>query len=134
MWNKKPTRRHLVLYLFLLISFSLFRKSTTTDIINKYLSNHPQEYTLAAYTFLINRMHILPLNRNRRGHEWQTILQIAKNNHFPMALIHKLKHRMTQERKQYTPLPPLNPHNPQKTKNGPHSPSHPHKSEKSPTY
>jgi len=45
-------------------------------------------------------MYNLPLNKNRREYEWQTILQIAKNNHFPIALIHNLKHRMTQERKQ----------------------------------
>jgi len=61
-------------------------------------------WVVAAYRFLINRMHNLPLNKNHREHEWQTILQIAKTNRFPIALIHNLKHRMTQERKQ-PPLP-----------------------------
>jgi len=69
----------------------VFRKPTTTDTTINYLSNHPQEHKLAAYRFLINRMHNLPLNKNRREHEWQTILQIAKNSHFPNALIHNLK-------------------------------------------
>jgi len=93
----------------------VFRKSTTTDTTIHYLSNHPQEHKLAAYRFLINRMHNLPLNKNRREHEWQTILQIAKNNHFPIALIHNLKHRMTQERKQ--PLSPSPTQTTQPTKN-----------------
>jgi len=87
------------------LEIDVFRKPTTTDTTINYLSNHPQEHKLAAYRFLINRMHNLPMNKNRREHEWQTILQIAKNNHFPIALIHNLKHRMTQERKQPLPFP-----------------------------
>ena len=89
------------------LEIDVFCKPTTTDTTINYLSNHPQEHKLAAYRFLINRMHNLPLYKNRRKHEWQTILQIAKNNHFPTALIHNLKHRMTQKRKQpLLPFPP----------------------------
>jgi len=78
----------------------VFRKPTTTDTTINYLSKHPQEHKLAAYRFLINRIHNLPLNKNRQNQEWQTILQIAKNIQFPAALIHNLKHRMTHKRKQ----------------------------------
>jgi len=40
----------------------------------------------------------LPLHKNRLANEWQTILHIAKNNHFPTALIHNQRHRMAQKR------------------------------------
>ena len=75
-----------------------FREPTTTDTTISYLSNHPLEQKLAAYRFLIDRMLNLPLHKNRLQNEWQTILNIAKNNHFPTALIHNLRHRMTQKR------------------------------------
>ena len=94
------------------LEIDIFRKSTPTDTTIHYLSNHPQENKLAAYRFLINRMHNLPLNKNRRAHEWQTILQIAKNNHFLIALIHNLKHRMTLERKQPPSTSPIQPTQP----------------------
>ena len=73
---------------------------TTTDTTISYLSNHPLEQKLAAYRFLIDRMLSLPLHKNHLANEWQTILHIAKNNHFPTALIHNLRHRMTQKRTQ----------------------------------
>jgi len=45
-------------------------------------------------------MHDQPLHKSHIENEWQTILQIAKNNQFPTSLIHKLKHHMTQKRTQ----------------------------------
>ena len=97
------------------LEIDIFHKPTTTDTTIHYLSNHPQEHKLAAYRFLINRMPNLPLNKNRREHEWQTILQIAKNNHFPIALIHNQKHRMMQERKQLPSPSPTQPTQPTKS-------------------
>jgi len=82
------------------LEIDIFRKFTTTDTTIHYLSNHPQEHKFTAYRFLINRMHNLPLNKNPSEHEWETILHIAKNNQFPIALIHNLKHRMMQKWKQ----------------------------------
>ena len=55
------------------LEIDIFRKSTTTDTTIHYLSNHPQEHKLATYRFLMNRMHNLPLNKNRSEHEWKTI-------------------------------------------------------------
>jgi len=114
------------------LEIDIIRKPTTTDTTISYLSNHPQEQKLAAYRFLINRMLNLPLHKNRLENEWQTILHIAKNNHFPTALIHNLRHRMTQKRNQSPPPP--NPHIPGRTKNGPLSPSYPQISGRSLTY
>ena len=91
--NRTPENNNRVKFLDLAIirntphlEINIFRKSTTTDTTIHYLSNHPQEHKLAAYRFIIDRMHNLPLNKNRREYEWQTILQIAKNNHFPITL------------------------------------------------
>ena len=82
------------------LEIDIFRKFTTTDTTIHYLSYHPLEHKFAAFRFLINRMHNLPLNKHRSEYEWKTILQIAKNNHFPIALIHNLKHRIIQKWKQ----------------------------------
>jgi len=72
--NRTPENNNRVNFLDLTIirntpqlEINVFRKSTTTDTTN-YLSNHPQEHKLAAYRFVINRMHNLPLNKNRREH------------------------------------------------------------------
>jgi hypothetical protein len=91
------------------LEIDIFRKSTTTDTIS-YLSNHPLEQKLAAHRLLIDRMLNLPLHKNRLENEWQTMLHIAKNNHFPTALNHNPRHRMAQKRTQFpSPTQPTNP-------------------------
>jgi len=82
------------------LEIDIYWKPTTTDTTISYLSNHPLEQKLVAYRFLIDRMLNLLLHKNHLANEWQTILHIAKNNHFPTALIHNLRHRMTQKRTQ----------------------------------
>jgi len=92
------------------LEIDIFQKPTTTDTIISYLSNHPQEQKLAAYRFLIDRMLNLPLHKNRLENEWKTFLHIAKNNHFPTALIHNLRHRMALKRTQSpSPTQPTHP-------------------------
>jgi len=114
------------------LEIDIFQKPTTTDTTISYFSNHPQEQKSAAYRFLIDRMFNLPLHKNRLENEWQTILHIPKNNHFPTALIHNLRHRMIH--KEPNPHPPPSPHIPGRTKNGPLSPSYPQTSGRSLTY
>ena len=92
-----------------------FGQPTTTDTTISCLSNHPLEQKVAAYRFLIDRMLNLPLHKNHLANEWQTILHIAKNHHFPTALIHNLRHRMTQKRTQPpSPTQLTNPRNNEK--------------------
>jgi len=86
------------------LEIDIFQKPTTTDTTINYLSNHPLEHKLAAYRFFIDKMLNLPLHKSHLENEWQTILQISKNNQFPTSLIHKVKHRITQKRTQ--PPPP----------------------------
>jgi len=71
--NPTPEKKNTVNFLDLTIirntphfQIDVFRKPTTTDTTINYLSNHPQQHKLAAYRFLINRMHNLPLNKNHR--------------------------------------------------------------------
>ena len=52
---------------------------------------------LAAYRFLIVRMHSLPLKNKNKHKEWNTILLIAKTNAIPYSIISKLNIQITQE-------------------------------------
>jgi len=54
------------------------------------------EQKLAAYRYLMNRMHSLPLNTKDKNKEWNSILHIAKTNGFPCSLISKLNVQITQ--------------------------------------
>jgi len=69
----------------------IYRKPTTTDITNNYLSNHPMQHKLAAYGYYINRMLSLPLTKESQATEWNTIQTIAHNNNFPTKLVTNLK-------------------------------------------
>ena len=72
----------------------VYRKPTTTDTTINYLSNHPMEHKLASYSYYIERMLNLPLDRTRQLREWQTILHIATSNNFPTTLLHKPKQQI----------------------------------------
>ena len=72
------------------LEINIYRKPTTTDNTIHYKSNHPIEHKLAAYRYLLNRLHNLPLSKEDKHQEMNTILQIAKNNEYPERLINKL--------------------------------------------
>jgi len=46
---------------------------------------------MAAFRYFINRLLTLPLTQEGRNVEWTTILNIAKNNGFPIEKITRLK-------------------------------------------
>jgi hypothetical protein len=98
-----PTCEHnnIIRFLALLImrhpsclEIDIYRKTTTTDIIINFHSNHPTEHKLAAYRYYINRMLSLPLTEDKRQTEWETIKTIAHNNNYPAKCITKLKTQM----------------------------------------
>jgi hypothetical protein len=64
------------------LEIDIYRKPTTTDTTIHYNSNHPTEQKLAAYRFLMNRMHQLPITADRKQKETKTILQIAQSHCF----------------------------------------------------
>jgi hypothetical protein len=86
------------------LEIDIYRKPTTTNTTISFLSNHPNEHTLAAYRYYIQRMLNLPLNKKRQHREWQTIFRIEQNNKFPTTLLQKLKHQVQHKIKHTTPL------------------------------
>ena len=65
------------------------------NIHKHFTSNHPLEHELAAYIFYINRLLSAPITEQEKQHEWNTICTMAKNNGFPLQLIHNLKNKLT---------------------------------------
>ena len=45
------------------LSINLYRKPTTTDLTIHYKSNHPLQHKTAAYRYMLNRLHNLPLSQ-----------------------------------------------------------------------
>jgi hypothetical protein len=72
------------------LDINIYRKPTTTDTTIHYTSNHPIQHKLAAYRFLLNRVHNLPMSNKHKQQEMNTILHIAQNNGYPTKLINRL--------------------------------------------
>jgi hypothetical protein len=66
-------------------------KPTSTDTPIHFNSNHLTEHKLAAFRFLLNRVHQLPLTPLHKQKEWNTIVHTAKTNGFPQSILTKLK-------------------------------------------
>ena len=68
------------------LAAEVYRKHTSTDTTIHHNSNLPIEHNLAAYRFLPNRIHQLPLTPPYKQKEWNKIQHNAKANAFPHAL------------------------------------------------
>jgi hypothetical protein len=82
------------------IELGIFRKPTNTDITIHFTSNHPYEHKIAAYTHHINRMLTLPISKQAKQHEWETILKTARHNGYPTHIMENLKHKIKQRKRQ----------------------------------
>jgi len=78
------------------LDIDIYRKPNSSDTTILFASNEPMEQKLAAYRYLMNRMHSLPLNTEDKHKEWNTILHIAKTNGFPYSSVSKLNVQITQ--------------------------------------
>jgi len=76
------------------IEVDINRKPTYTDTTINFLSNHPIEQKMTEFRFHITLMHSLPLDPDKKQKEWKTIQTIAKNNNFPLHLLHILNHQI----------------------------------------
>ena len=76
------------------LQLGIYRKPTQIDTTIHFKSNHPIEHKLAAYNFYINRMLTIPITEHARQHEWNTIHTMARNNGFPLQIIHNLKNKL----------------------------------------
>jgi hypothetical protein len=72
------------------LSINIYRKPTTTDLTIHYKSNHPLQHKTAAYRYMLNRLHNLPLSKIQKQQELNNILYIARQNGYPFTLINKL--------------------------------------------
>jgi hypothetical protein len=81
---------------------NIYRKPTTTDTTIHFNTNHPFEQKTAAFRFLQNRMHQLPLNQQQKQEECANITHIAKSNGYPISIINKINTRIIN--KTHTPL------------------------------
>ena len=77
------------------IQLGIYRKPTQSDTTIHFTCNHPLQQKLPAYIFYINRLLSTPITDQARQQEWNTICTIAKNNGFPLQLIHNLKNKIT---------------------------------------
>jgi hypothetical protein len=77
------------------LTLNIYRKPTTTDTTIHCNSNHPTEHKTAAYRFLLNRAHQLPLTQDQREKELNTIYQIAKNNGYNKETVENIQARIT---------------------------------------
>jgi len=57
---------------------SIYRKSASADVMIQYTSNHPQDHKLAAFTYYINRITVLPITEQAERQEWNKILNTLK--------------------------------------------------------
>jgi hypothetical protein len=73
------------------ISIGIYRKPTEKVTFIHLTSNHPYEQKLSAFTYYINRLITLLITDKSKHNEWKTILAIAKNNSYPIDMIHNLK-------------------------------------------
>jgi hypothetical protein len=53
---------------------------------------------MEAYGFHINRLNTLPINKEEREKEWDSIGRTAMNNGFPKDSIEKLRKKLEQKR------------------------------------
>jgi hypothetical protein len=68
----------------------IYRNPTQTYTTIHFLSHNPLEHKLAACNFYMNRMLSVPKTNQARQQEWDTFCTIARNNGFPLRIIHNL--------------------------------------------
>jgi hypothetical protein len=60
------------------LSFTIFRKPTSTDILIHNSSCHPNEHKLASINYLTNRLHSYPISEHTKDIELRIIKTILK--------------------------------------------------------
>jgi hypothetical protein len=82
------------------IVIAIFRKPTEKGTVIHCSSNHPLEHKHAAFYYYINRMLTLPITKQYKQKEWETITSIARNNGYPITKIQNLKTRLKMKQKE----------------------------------
>ncbi|KAK5639993.1 hypothetical protein RI129_010804 [Pyrocoelia pectoralis] len=80
------------------ISFSIYRKPTTTDTLIPIESEHSFPHKLASLNSLIHRLFSIPMSPDSFNNELNIIKQIAINNGYPAHLVAKLASKIKYSR------------------------------------
>jgi hypothetical protein len=75
-------------------TIGIYRKQTETDTVIHLASNHPLEHEISTFLYYINRLTTLPITESSKQKEWKTVLAIARNNGYPVSMIHGLKTKL----------------------------------------
>jgi hypothetical protein len=81
------------------LAINIYRKPTTTDTTIHYKSNHPIQFKMAAYRFMLNRLYSLPMSQEHKNLEMNIIIQLAKQNGYPIKLIQQLDNQIQEKKK-----------------------------------
>jgi hypothetical protein len=68
------------------LKFTIYRKPTQTDIIIPNSSCHPNEHKRASINYLLNRMHVYPINKEAKEAELNIIKNILQNNEYSVNI------------------------------------------------
>jgi hypothetical protein len=83
------------------MTYDIYRKPTSTDLIIHNDSCHPHEHKRSAINFLVNRMKKYPITHGSRDREKRTIITILHRNLYKQQDMYPKHRRNTnQERKQ----------------------------------
>ena len=81
------------------MSFGIYRKETTSDIIIPNDSCHPTEQKLVAIRYFTNRINTYNLDHNKKQAEENIVKQIVSNNKFNTSVLNKSSGRNTRRDK-----------------------------------
>jgi len=81
------------------ISFNIYRKQTTSDIIIPNDSCHPTEQKLVAISYFTNRINTYDLDDARKQIETNTVKQIIRNNKFNTSILNRFNVGKTKREK-----------------------------------
>ncbi|KAK5644291.1 hypothetical protein RI129_008136 [Pyrocoelia pectoralis] len=79
------------------IDYNIYRKPTSTDVIIPFNSSHAPQIKTSSFNFMFHRLLNTPLTLENFNQELATIIQIGKNNNYPLNfmlnIFHKTKKR-----------------------------------------
>jgi hypothetical protein len=81
------------------INMGTNRKPTETGTVIHLTSDNPFEEKISAFIYYINRFLTLPITVKSKEKEWETVLAVARNNGYPINMVHELKAKLTSRKK-----------------------------------
>jgi hypothetical protein len=84
------------------VELNIYRKPTYIDTAIHFMSNHPYPHKMASFYFYINRMTNILCSEQAIKQEWDRIITTARNNGFPVHLIHRLRNKITTQKNNTT--------------------------------